>query len=201
MTKMPAALAAAVSADKTAPTEDRLEQVRKVLREVRDLERTIADQEETLKANKAKVLDFKQRKLVDLFQEVGIDTLGLPPEGNLPGYDAELKPYYHANISTDWEPERQLKAFDWLDDNKSGDLIRSTFTVFIGKDDRKTALKVQKALDKLKVPYETKLAVPWNTLTAWLKEQVEKHKTTPPLDLLGATVGSVVNLKARKADK
>jgi hypothetical protein len=36
--------------------------------------------------------------------------------------------------------------------------------------------------------------VPWNTLTAWLKEQVEKGNT-PPLDTIGGEVGRIVKLK------
>lgn len=199
MTSKPsAAVAAAAKRDGASQSSDKLEQVRQIVRDYRDLSIQVQDTEEALKRLKAEQLQLQQKTLPDLFMEVGVDNLGLPAEGNLPAYDAELKPYYHANISSDWPPEQQRAAYAYLDELGEGDLIRSTFTVFVGKDDRETALKVQEALEKLGVDYETKLAVPWNTLTAWLKEQVEKHKTTPRLDLLGATVGNVVKLKQRK---
>ncbi len=133
-----------------------------------------------------------------MFTEINIDSLGLPAEGNLPAYDTELKPYYKANIPVDWEPERRQAAFDYLDEQNAGDIIKSVFIVAIPRGKRAVALKVQKALEKLKVEYTADLSVPWNTLTAWVKESVEKHKTVPNLDVLGATVGQVVNLKERK---
>lgn len=200
MTGPSAALAAAVRRDKTAPTEDSLERVRKVLRDARDKDREIADLEGRLKTVRAEVLELKQKTLPDIYDEVGIDNLGLPAEGNLPAYDCKLEPYYHANISAEWEEDRRQAAFTYLDEygDGTGEMIKSTYTVLLPRGNRKKALAVEKALQKLKVEVVSKLEVPWNTLTAWVKEQVEKHNTTPDLNVLGATVGRVVKLKERK---
>lgn len=217
----PAALAAAVKRDRTAPAEDSLERVRVILRTARDKDREVNDLETRLKEVKAQVLELKQKTLPDLYDEVGIDNLGLPAEGNLPAYDCKLENFYHANISADWEEEKRQAAFSYLDDltvaevipgkkNKdgspatrqvsanAGDLIKTTYTVLLPRGNRKKALDVEKALQKLGVDIVSKLEVPWNTLTAWVKEQVEKHNTTPNLEVLGATVGRVVKLKERK---
>lgn len=194
----PAALAAAVRRDKVAPSESSLERVRAILREARDKDREIADLEERTKTAKAVVLDLKQKKLPDIYDEVGIDNLGLPAEGNMPAYDCPLEPYYHANISVDWEEDKRAAAFAYLDGINAGDLIKSVFIVALPRGNRKIALAVEKALGKLRVEFTTDLSVPWNTLTAWVKEQVEKRNTTPNLDLIGATVGRVVKLKQRK---
>ena len=35
----------------------------------------------------------------------------------------------------------------------------------------------------------------WGTLTSWVKEQIEAGKPTPPLDVIGATVGQHVKIK------
>lgn len=196
---VPAHIAAAAGSE--TPTEDKLERVRDSLRTYRDLLREEEDLKARLKATGEQIAAMKTKTLPDLFTEVGVDKLGLPAQGNLPAYDAKLVPYYFANISAEWPPEQQARGYDWLDSNGHGDLIRSTYTVFVGKDDRATALMVESALRALKVDFTIKLAVPWNTLTAWLKEQVEKKQTTPPLDLLGATVGSVVKLDQRKEPK
>lgn len=196
--KPSAAVAAAMKRDRVAPSEDSLEKVRQVLRDARDAERLKADLEERLKTVNENVFKLKHVTLPDLFDEVGIDKLGLPAEGNLPAYDTELKPYYKAAILADWEPERRQKAFDYLDRVKAGDLIKSVYIVALPRGNRAIAKKVQAALKKLKVEFTTDLSVPWNTLTAWVKESIEKHNTTPDLDALGATVGKVVNLKERK---
>lgn len=198
MSQPPAALAAAVKRDAQAPDEGSLEKVRTILRTARDLDREITDLEARTKEAKEQVLTLKSKTLPDLYDEVGIDKLGLPAEGNLPAYDCNMTPYYKAAILADWEEEKRAEAFKYLDDHNAGDLIKSTFTVLLPRGNRKKAIAVEKALTKLQVEFETNLSVPWNTLTAWLKELIEKHNTTPPLDVLGATVGRVVNLKERK---
>lgn len=193
-----AAARRAASTPKAAPSEDRLEKVREQLRVVRDLDLSIGNFEEKLKtAQKARVTVIHET-LPAMFAEVGIDKLGLPAEGNLPAYDAALGPYYKASISAEWPSEKQDAAFDWLEKHEHGDLIKNTFVIELGRDDAERARDLRKALEKAGFAYANKRAVSWNTLTAWLKEQVEKVGTTPPLDLLGATVGSVVKLKERK---
>lgn len=199
MNKPPAALAAKMKHDGAkGPSEDVLSNIRERLREARDLQREKADLEGRLKEVNIKSFKLEHETLVDMFSEAGIDKLGLPAEGNLPAYDTDLKPYYKAAILTDWEPERKAAAFKYLDDIGSGDLIKSVYIVALPRGNRGIALKVEKALSKLKVNFTSELSVPWNTLTAWVKESIEKRQTTPNLDVLGATVGKVVNLKERK---
>jgi hypothetical protein len=48
------------------------------------------------------------------------------------------------------------------------------------------------------VDYSSRLAVQWNTLTAWLKEQHTKGRELPPLEPIGGHVGQVVEIKERK---
>lgn len=193
-----AAVAAAIGRDHRPPSEDKLDKLRSSLRVVRDLERELADLNEMVSERSAKILDMKMKSLPDLFAEAGVDNIGLPAEGNLPAYDVELKPYYKANIAVDWPDDKRQTAFAWLDDNGHGDLIKSMFVVSLGRDDRTRAKKVEKALEKLGVPFSVELGVPWNTLTAFVKERIEKHKESPPLETLGAIVGKIVNLKPRK---
>lgn len=201
MPKKPAAaLAAKMKSDVEAPTEDRLRAIREVLRIARDKEREVMDLEERTKALKAEVLELKQKKLPDMFDEAKIDNLGLPAEGNLPPYDCKLTPYYHASIGADWDLERKAKAFAYLEECQAGDLIKSVYTISIPRGMRSYAKKVEAMLRKAQVDYETGLSVPWNTLTAWIKERIEKHNTVPALEVLGATVGQVVNIKERKSD-
>ena len=192
------ALAAAMRQAVTQTPDDKLEALRDMARRLRDKEKEITDLDERLRATKAEAAEIRTKKLVDLMAEVGVDKVGLPAEGNYPACDAELRPYYHAVISADWEPERRQAAFAWLDSAGHGDLIKTAITVLLPRDDRAMALSIQHYLEQCGVQHTVQLDVPWNTLTAFVREQVEKYHRTPPLETLGATVGQVVKLKARK---
>lgn len=190
-----------IAANVPAPQEDRLEALRSAVRVMRDLDLEIKELEERVSDRKGKLLKMKHETLVEQFEQLGINILGIEPDGNMPGFDAELKPYYKANISAEWPPERQAAAYQWLEKSGFGDMIKTQIVVELGRGERKLAKRVEKGLAKIGVPFSTKLGVPWNTLTSWLKERIEKHKETPPLDLLGAQAGKVVNLKIQKQAK
>lgn len=193
--KPSAAVASAIaSTPRRKPTENQLEKVRDAVRRARDIDFKMSELSEQQRALGAEKQEMLHRTLPDLFDEVGIRGIDLEAEGNMPGYDTEVRPYYHANI----RDENAEAAFAWLEKEGHGDLIKTVITVELGRGERKLARAVESALKKLKVDYGRKLGVPWNTLTAFVKEQIEDHGTTPPLDLLGATVGRVVKLKERK---
>ena len=199
MSKAPsAALARKIKTDKPVVPEDKLELVREQLRRSRDTELEMSELATRLKVKSEEQNKRVFEELPALFQEIGIDRLGIEADGNLPAYDAALSPYYKASISGEWPPERQDAAFDWLEKEGHGDLVKNMFVVQLGRGDEKKALRLRALLEKAGFEFENKRAVPWNTLTSFVKEQVEKHNTTPPLDLLGATVGKIVKLKPRK---
>jgi len=186
--------AVAAAASSVLPNQDKLEALRLVVRAHRDLQKRIADLEEQLSEAKKTRYKMEMRELPEMFYEVGVDRIGIPEEGNHPAYDAVLQPYYHANIPAD----QRDQAFEWLQEKGHGDLIKTVVKVELGLRQREVARKVESMLEKLGVDYSRDLGVPWNTLTAWLKEQIEKHQEIPPLTMLGATVGNIVKLKERK---
>lgn len=192
------ALAAAMAREPRAPSQDRLDVLRDALRGVRDDQKWIADTDELLRQRRAVLFKKLHEDLPELFDDAGVDMLGLEPEGNLPGYDTKVKPYTHASISAEWPPEKQAAAFKALADKKADDLIKTIITIEFGRGERKKAKKVEATLRKAHVPFTTRLGVPWNTLTAWIKERMAKGLPMPPLDTIGATVVRVVELKERK---
>ena len=129
-------------------------------------------------------------------REARVPALTLEAEGNFPAFKLDCKPYYYANIKAD-DPLAP-SAFAWLEKHGHGDIIKKTYTIVVGKGDAKLSKRIEATLNKAKIPFEVKMAVPWNTLTAFLREQIEKFKTMPPLDLLGGKVGSVVDMKVMK---
>lgn len=196
-----AAFAAAATADaraKPPPTADALERVRDHVRRARDTAMEIADKTAALNELKQRQYELLSKKLPDMFRELGISSLGLEAEGNNPAYSAVAAPYYRANISADWDDERRAKAFKWLRDNDLGDLIKAEYSVEFGMKTEKQQRALVAALKKLGLDYHVGESVPWNTLTAVVRDMVEREQKMPPLETLGATVGTVVTVKEVK---
>jgi hypothetical protein len=185
-----------------APQEsDRLERITAMLRRARDLKLLAEDLETRRKAANAELSDLTMRQLPELFMQAHASSVGLPPEGNQPGYEARLKPYYKAVISTEWPPEKQHNGYAVLREIGGADLVRSTVVVEFGKGQDHMANQLIKWLMDVGIPYTRGEAVHWGTLTAWLREQYTKLRrefTLDQLDAIGATVGHVVEVKQVK---
>lgn len=175
-----------------------LETIREQLRAARDIEQRLGDLASVVSEENKNLHHLKFEVLPDLFAGAGIDNLGLPPEGNNPAYDAKLRPYYRANIAASWPEEKRAEAFAALEKLGGADIIKTTITVYLGREQRKLAQTVAAALKKLKVEFEVESDVPHSSLTAFVREQIEKRKRVLPLDKIGATVGMIVDMKERK---
>jgi hypothetical protein len=179
--------------DLTKSSVEALELVKNTARVVRDLTLEIKDIEAMLEEKKKKLTQITMKDLPDLFDQYSLRSIGLEAEGNLPAYDLTASPYYKAVL-----PKEDDAGLRWLEDNGHGDMIRRVYTVNLDKDSEEQAKALREYLERFDLAFEEKETVPWNTLTAFVKEQIEKRKTTPPLDILGAIVGKVVKLKPRK---
>lgn len=181
-------------------SEDKLEKLRDAVRRKRDLECEIADREEKQREQRARLMKMEHDELPALFMSAGVDHVGLPREGNHPAYDATLRPYYKASISSEWPEEKQLAGIAVCEKLGWGDLVKNVVTIELGRGDNRTFKKVASALRKLKVGFSVRRAVPWNSLTAAVRERYEDGEPLGDAELraLGATVGSIVRLTERK---
>lgn len=176
------------------PSEDALARVRDRVRQTVDLEMQIEDLEQRLAEKREQLNQIRHGELPTLFEEVGIDRLGLDASGNVPAYDAELSPYYHANLKPENMPEA-FRKFRWLEP-----MQKHTVKVEFGRGESAVAKKFIASLKKQRLDYSNAVGVPWNTLTAEIRRRHEDGEPLSPADLeiLGATVGRVVKLKKRK---
>lgn len=187
----------AMRADAPKATDDQLEAIRRKVAELREIEIERADLEDRLRGLGERSRLIREKELVDIMDAARVPSVTIEAEGNKPRMTIEIGPYYHANIAADWEPDRKQKSFGWLDRYHPG-LLRNTYTIDFGKDSRKTQKLLEKFLRQNDIPFSNEFGVPWNTLTAFVREQIEHYKKTPPLDLLGATVGRVAKIKKEK---
>lgn len=190
----------ALAAELPTASGDSLRAARDLVRQARDMEREADDLEQRASELRGRVRTIKTQRLVELMGQVGIKTLTLAAEGNHAAFVAKLKPFYEGNIAADWEPERRMAAFDWLEANGHGDIIKNVITVSLPRDSQEDAEAVRTALDILEIPYTEAKSVHHGTLKSWLREQTEKYHRALPLSVLGASIGQVVEIKSAKED-
>jgi hypothetical protein len=188
-----------------APASQLLEKVIAAVRRRRDTAMEIEGLEAQLKLKQEALSELEREELPDLFTQAHMREYVLEAEGNMPPYRAKLGPYYKASISAKWEPERRQAAFDWVaspDEGKGNapDLIKTIITIELGRGEKKLAERVMAGLVKAGVQFDVAQDIPWNTLTAFVKECVEERKIMPPLDVLGAIVGRIVKVKPEKSN-
>lgn len=178
-------------------SEDKLEAIRTQLREVRDTTARIGDLQSVVGEENKKLQRLTFETLPEMFAAAGIDSLGLPAEGNNPPFEAKLNPFYRANIAASWDEERRAAAFKLLESLGAASLIKTFITIEVPREDRKKVKEITAALRKMKCHFEVEASVHSGTLTAFVREQLEEGRVLP-LDVLGASVGNIVKMKERK---
>lgn len=174
--------------------------ITKLAREMVQLEQNIEDYENAITQAKARKNEIAHRLLPELFDAANTDRVGLPDSNA----DLVLRPWYHANIAADWEPERKEKAFGWLEENGHGDIVRVGVVVEYSRGELDKARLLEKHIadfftrsNEPPKKIQMNMHVPWNTLTAFVREQTESGNVVD-LEVLGAQVGRVAKIEKRK---
>lgn len=168
--------------------------------QARELELEIIELEQRLKDKKSELRDLTHFDLPDLMDQAQTDHIGLPRDGNRPAIDLKLTTSYYANIAAAWPEEKRQAAFNSLTDMGAGDLIKTEITVQIPRQEHARVSSIIEALVQFGFNPNVKQAVHHQTLTAWLKEQLQRGRPIPPLNVIGAEVARVVKLIERKED-
>lgn len=170
--------------------------------EYRDLITRKAELEQQLSEAGKQVEQMAMVTLPDLLDTVGIDHIGVPAKGNRAAFDVVMKPFYKATIAAGWDDARKQAAFQALAKFKAGDLIRRTITIQIPPT-RRDAKELEERLiamcGNVGLEVEATKSVPWNSLTAWVKDRIESGKAMPSPDVIGATIGRKATIKERKS--
>lgn len=191
-------LAAIESAGPTTAPQDKLDVLRDECRRLRDDDLEISDLEARLDAAQSRRTMRVRETVPDLMDQAGVSRLELVAEGNAPAVTVEVKPFYSANIAAKWTDEKKQAAFDWLDANGCGDLVKTVVTARFAREDRARAAEAVTALRGAGVVAEIGMSVAAPTLTAWLRERHRASLPLPPLDVIGGFVGRVAEIKPAK---
>ena len=197
-----AALTKAVANSKPAQDPDATAKLREGIKKARSIQLEIEDLTAQLSMKQADLKTLFREELPDLMDKIGSRSIELEGEGNNPPFIARLVPYYSANIAADWPEEKRKAAFDWLEANGHGDLIKTDVAVPFKREERKKAVElVEQLREKFNLFPTVKEGVHFMTLKGWLREQIENKGELPPLELIGGDVGRVVEIKPVKKGK
>lgn len=197
---MPTARELATARRSSPSNEQGLSKLRDAARRLWLAKATVAELEERLDQSKKEVDRLSTSEVLEMFDTMGVDTLGVDANGNQPGFDATVKPFYEGGISSSWPEDRQEHAFELLEKFGHGGLIKNLVTVQVPRDknSKKTIDKLLKFIDSLRLPSDLKKGVHPSTFKSWLKQEVESGRPMPPLDEIGAFIGRRVTIKERK---
>lgn len=136
-----------------------------------------------LMENAARVLS--EIDIPNAMDDVGITSFTLPS-----GAKISVKEIVKANIPA----KRIHEAVEWLEQNGGGDLIKTSITANLSRDDHSLAVAVIDAIKNCGVDAEKKDFVHWQTLTAWCRERIDAGL---PLNagLLGLYLGRKTEVK------
>lgn len=134
------------------------------------------------------------RELPDLFNEQGLTMIGTDTGARL-----EMKPFYKANISSEWSDEKREDAFDYLA-GIAPDLIKTEVVVSFNADDFENARLLQGLIKDMGFEPDLRKAVHHMTLTAFVKHRFLAGEEID-MEKLGATIGSKVSVYVLMDDK
>ncbi len=184
--------------DAVVVSKDKLIEARELVGTLLDHETEAGQIEEQLGDVKRIIKELKEHTIPNFFDEVGIPGITLEAKGNMPPFEIKIGDRYYANIPTETEEE----AFDYLTQTGNADLIKTIFTISFGRNEAAATERFARSLDNAGIPYTAKRGVPWNTLSAWLREE-HRRKPIPSraLEILGASIGRVAKIVKTKRAK
>jgi len=171
--------------------EDKLEKIRFFGEKQRTLLRTVADLENNLALTKEQLRRVVEQDLPEAMDEVGMTSFVLED-----GSKIKVSPFYSASIPE----ERKDEAFVWLKDHDFDGMIKADVKVSFGKGEFEIAqefLNFIRGFNQKAIDPDYKESVHWQTLRAWVREQIEGGAPLP-LDLFGVFVGRKAELKLPK---
>jgi hypothetical protein len=160
-------------------SEENLSALSRLATTLETLEAELAENTRKAEQIKAQI----ERLETDLIP-AAMDKIGMADFRLTNGAKVVVQPITRASIPA----ARKQEAFAWLRAHNAGTLIKQEITLSFGKGQDKKAHQTLQILKDLGLDPENKENVAWNTLTAWVKEQLASGANLPK-DVLGIWVG------------
>jgi hypothetical protein len=168
--------------------ESGVSRMAKLARDQLLLEQRLVQLEEETKEVTRALKQVQEEEIPNLMSELGVQSFKL-----VDGSEIKVQKYYAASIPK----ERQAEAFDWLNRNGFGDLIKNQVaTNFVRGQEQHAEAFAQECVDR-GLAVNTKKWVEPMTLKAFAKEQIETGADLPS-DLFGLYVGNKAKIEKAK---
>lgn len=187
-------MAAADAASTEKVPEDKLKRIEYLGRKKVELTKMLEDLEAQVDSVKEALRKVTEHDLPEAMDDVGMASFTLDD-----GTEFEVKPFYAASIPEERKPE----AFEYLKEHNFEGLIKGEVTIKFGKGEFEIAqefLRFIRGFNLKPIDPEYKESVHWQTLRAWVKEQIEGGLPIP-LDMFGVYIGRKAEIKAPKKSK
>ena len=170
------------------PSDSGLSKVSRLAEELIDRDEQVKEAEAHLKILKEQARDVAERLLPEAMAEVGMVKFVLTD-----GSEVTVKPYYSAKIGDDKRDE----CFNWLQDHGHEALIKDEVSITFNKGEHERAEEFKSQLAQQGIEYNGKMGVHSQTLTAFVREQVESGAEFP-LELFNVYIGQIAKVKRSK---
>jgi hypothetical protein len=156
--------------------ESGLAKLSKLADEQAKAEAKVAELEGQLESAKKALSDLSEHQIPQLMTELGVEKFKTTS-----GLEIEIDAKMRASIPK----ARTTEAVGWLEEHGFGDLVKRSFKAMFGREQQEEAKKFAELMREKGISAEEKEEVHPQTLSAWVKEQLEQGKDIP-LDLFGA---------------
>ena len=141
-----------------------------------DAEKAVDAAEKTLSAAKEQFRYIQEETIPAAMQELGVQEITLDT-----GEKLKVKQEVYAQLTAATKPA----AFQWLEDNNFGGLIKVDVSVAYGKGEYEVAVQLKDRLSSEGLQVDLSRDVNGQTLKAFLREQISNGSNIP-LDLFNA---------------
>lgn len=167
-------------------SQDTLKQLSALCANLRDAEREAEGLEAKRKAKEAEARRLAEEDIPALMQELGVQKIKLDS-----GEEIKVELEVYAQISRENKPA----AFQWLEENGHGGMIKTEVTVAFGRDELEQAKAVAQSIaEQTGKDAAIDRSVHASTLKAWLRERI-KAGAVIPLELFGARPVNTAKIK------
>lgn len=153
-----------------------LDQMAALARALVDMDASVEKAEVNLKDAKERARVLREETIPSAMQELGLEELKLET-----GQKLSVKQDVYAAIPSHFKKA----AFDWLEENGFGGLVKTELSVQYGRGEFEKAMALKQHLTDYGVFSEVTQNVHAQTLKAFLREQIAAGSNVP-LDIFGA---------------
>lgn len=176
----------AEAADIELPDNDSMSELGSNVQDLIELRERIEKGEALLKDLKKQEAKLSGEIIPSIMDELGFSSIKTPE-----GQEVSYKPFYSGKI----RPESEDMAFDWIEENGHGGVIKGQMIVDYRREARDEVMNLKAALEEDGWGTTIKLGVHHSTLRALFRELIEDEGMQPPPDLFDIFIGRKTTIK------